>query len=79
MAYDDDFYDDGPQDDPLDFWTDVVGYDDIIDGYLNEFMQSGMSEEERQSVWDNMAEYLDWEYNIQLDEIWDWEEFRAIY
>lgn len=77
----DDWVDDyDPDYNPTDFWDLVaVGDDDIINDYISKFMEPGLSDEQRQDIYDDLALYLDWEYDIQLDDVWDWEEFREAY
>lgn len=60
------------------FW-DAIGNDEILDNYMSDLMQPGITDNERQDIFDSMAEYLDWEYDIDLNDVWDWEDFRAHY
>jgi hypothetical protein len=57
----------------------LAGTDDILDGYISGLMTPGLTEEQRQDIFDEMAEYLDWEYDIDLNAVWDWEDYRANY
>jgi hypothetical protein len=68
-----------PSDDPkVAFWYDLLGRDPIIDNYMDEFMTPGVTPDEQQNIYDSMAEYLDWIYDLDLNQAWDWKRFREV-
>jgi hypothetical protein len=83
--YADDFYDFGslPEHDQQAFLYDMlfmgVG-DQEARGLFDDLMYNNeLSQEQREAVYDQLAQYIWDEYGINFEEVWDWDDFRAWY
>lgn len=60
-------------------FTGMPGDSEVHDMFWQLMYNNELSLDERMAVYENLSDYLQDEYDLIFEEIWDWEDFRDWY
>jgi hypothetical protein len=79
------FHGDEPIQDQRDFVYEAIGFDQapedqyVRDLFWDAFYNDELTMDTRESIMEDLADYLWDEYGIDFELIWDWDDFREWY